>query len=114
MLQRAELYRRLDVARAALRPGALVSRGKYRIDAAIDDAAHTVSTGFRNNRLPIALAATAGLVWLFRDPIKDHAPRLVQKIQDMVADIADHFRGPEDRVDEDDSEELEEDDEAVR
>ena len=36
MLQRAELYRRLDVARAAFKPGALVDRGKYRIGEAVD------------------------------------------------------------------------------
>ena len=39
MLQRAELHRRLDVAKAALKPGALVDRGKYRLNAKFDDAA---------------------------------------------------------------------------
>ncbi|HEY0597694.1 hypothetical protein [Sphingopyxis sp.] len=114
MLQRAELHRRLDVARAALRPSALVDRGKYRIGEAADDAAHAVQEQFRNNRLPIALAATAGLVWLLREPIKEHAPKLTRKIQDLAADVAGHFRSADEPADEDEIEELEEDDEAVR
>jgi hypothetical protein len=115
MLQRAELHRRLDVAKAALRPGALVDRGKYRIGEKVDDAAHVVQEQFRNNRLPIAIAAAAGIAWLLREPIKEHAPRLVQKIQDLAADVADHFRSADEPADEDDEMEiLEEDDEAVR
>jgi hypothetical protein len=115
MLQRAELHRRLDVAKAALRPGALIDRGKYRIGEKVDDAAHVVQEQFRNNRLPIAIAATAGIAWLLREPIREHAPRLVQKIQDLAADVADHFRSAEEPTDEDDEIEiLEEDNEAVR
>ena len=114
MLQRAELHRRLDVARAALRPGALVDRGKYRINEKVDDAAHAVRQEFRNNRLPIAIAAAAGVVWLLRDPIKEHAPRLVSKIQDLAANVADHFRSADELADEDEFEPLENEDEAVR
>ncbi|MBA4751770.1 MAG: hypothetical protein H2055_06035 [Sphingopyxis sp.] len=114
MLQRAELHRRLDVARAALKPGALVDRGKYRIGEKVDDAAHAVQEQFRNNRLPIAIAAAAGIAWLLREPIREHAPRLVQKIQDLATDVADHFRSAEEPADEDDIENVEEDDEAVR
>ena len=114
MLQRAELHRRLDVARAALRPGALVDRGKYRFNEKVDDAAHAVRQEFRNNRLPIAIAAAAGVVWLLRDPIKDHAPRLVSKIQELATHVADHFRPADDVADEDEIEPLEDQDEAVR
>ena len=84
MLQRAELHRKLVVAQAALRPKSLVARGKYRLDAKIDDAAHIVRQEFRDNRLPIALAAVAGVAWLFREPIKEHAPRLARKVQDLA------------------------------
>ena len=114
MLQRAELHRRLDVAKAALKPGALVDRGKYRIGEKVDDAAHIVQEQFRNNRLPIAIAAAAGIAWLLRDPIREHAPRLTRKIQDLAADVADHFRSTEEPADEDEIEILEEDNEAVR
>ncbi len=92
MLQRAELHRRLDVAQAALKPKALVARGKYRLDAKIDDTAQAVRQEFRNNRLPIALAAVAGVAWLFREPIKEHAPRLAQKVQDLAEAAIEKFR----------------------
>jgi len=114
MLQRGELNRRLDIARAAFKPGALVDRGKYRIDEKVDEAAHAVQEQFRNNRLPIAIAAAAGIAWLLREPIKEHAPRLVQKIQDLATDVADHFRSADEPADEDETEELENDNEAVR
>ena len=114
MLQRAELHRRLDVAKAALKPGALVDRGKYRIGEKVDDAAHAVREQFRNNRLPIAIAAAAGVVWLLREPIKEQAPRLVNKIQDLAARLADHFHTAE-VADEDEVENVEEqDNEAVQ
>lgn len=114
MLQRGELHRRLDVARAAFKPGALIDRGKYRIGEKVDDTAHAVQQQFRNNRLPIAIAAAAGLAWLLREPIKEHAPRLVQKIQDLATDVADHFRSA-DAADENEIEPVEDDNhEAVR
>lgn len=84
MLQRAELHRRLDVARAALKPSALLDRGKYRIGEKVDETAHAVQQQFRNNRLPIAIAAAAGVAWLLREPIKEHAPKLAQKVQDLA------------------------------
>ncbi|MBB6424859.1 hypothetical protein [Sphingopyxis sp. JAI128] len=115
MLQRAELHRRLHTARAALKPGALLDRGKYRVGEKVDDAVHAVQEQFRTNKLPIALAAAAGIAWLLREPIKQHAPKLARRIQDLAADVADHFRAPNAAADEDGIEPLEEeDDEAVR
>ncbi len=120
MLQRAELQRRLDVAKAALKPGALVDRGKYRLNAKVDDAAQAVRREFRNNRLPIALAAIAGVAWLLREPIKEHAPRLTRKIQDMANAITDRLHPADEPADEiyaDDGEMIEpveNDDEAVQ
>ena len=120
MLQRAELHRRLDVAKAALKPGALVDRGKYRLNAKIDDTAHTVRQQFRDNRLPIALAAVAGMAWLLREPIKEHAPRLTRKIQDMANAITDRLHPADKTADEtyandgETIEPVENDDEAVQ
>ena len=120
MLQRAELHRRLDVAKAALKPGALVDRGKYRLNAKFDDAAQAVQREVRNNRLPIALAAVAGVAWLLREPIKEHAPRLTRKIQDMANAITDRLHPADETTDEtyaDDGETIEpveNDDEAVQ
>ena len=107
MLQRAELHRRLDVAKEALKPKALYARGKYNVDAKVDAAAHAAREQFRNNRLPIALAAVAGLTWLFREPIKEHAPKLAQKVQDMAEAAIEKFR-PDTA-----GQDVEEDDEAA-
>lgn len=115
MLQRAELLRRLDVAKAALKPGALVDRGKYRIGEKVDDAAHIVRQEFRGNRWPIAIAAAAGVAWLLREPIKEHAPKLTRKIQDLATEVANHFRSDDEPADEDGTQTLEEDNnEAVQ
>ncbi|WP_432770324.1 MAG: hypothetical protein HEQ22_06175 [Sphingopyxis sp.] len=104
MLQRGELYRRLDVAKAAFKPSALVDRGKNRIGEKVDDAAHAVRQEFRDNRWPIAIAAAVGVAWLFREPIKTHAPRLTQKIQDMANAVTDRFHAAADTVDDPDAE----------
>ena len=71
MLQRTALRRQADTARAAFKPSALIDRGKYRLQAKVDDTAQAVRDEFRSNRLPIALAAVAGTLWLLREPIKD-------------------------------------------
>ncbi len=101
MMQRAELHRRLDVAKAAFRPGALVDRGKTHLDTKIDDTAYAMRQQFRDNRLPIALAATAGLAWIFREPIKEHVPRLARKVQDLAQGAIEAFR-PDEAPDTDD------------
>lgn len=106
MIQRAELERKLGIAREAFKPRALVDRGKYRVGEKVDDVAHATRQQFRDNRLPIALAAVAGLAWLFREPIKDHAPRVGRRIKEMAASVADRLTPSH--------ETLEEDDEAVQ
>ena len=47
-------------------------------------AAQIVRQEFRDNRLPIALAAIEGVAWLFREPIQEHAPRLTRRVQDLA------------------------------
>lgn len=113
MIQRAELQRKLGAAQDALTPKALIGRGKYRAQATIDDAAHVVREEFRNNRLPITLAAIAGVAWLFREPIKEHAPRLGRKIQDLATSAMDRLR-PGDAPDAAEDEIMENDDEAIQ
>lgn len=114
MLQRAELQRKVGVARDAFKPAALVSRGKYRIGEAVDDAAHVVRQEFRDNRLPITIAAVAGVAWMFREPIREHAPRIGRKIREMATAVVDRLRPAEDAEAEEAIEPLEEDDEAVQ
>src|SRR3546814_17179060 len=84
MLQRGELHRRLDVAKAAFKPSALVDRGKYRIGEKVDDTAHAMQRHFRDNRWPIAIAAAAGALWLPREPIKAHRSEERRDVKESV------------------------------
>lgn len=92
MIQRAALQRKIDVARDELAPRALIGRGKYRAQEKLDDAAHAVREQLRTNRVPIALAAAAGIAWVFREPIKTHAPRLGRKLYDLAGGAIDQLR----------------------
>ena len=113
MLQRAELHRKLGVAGEAFKPSSLYKRGKYRLDVKIDDTAHAVQKQFKDNRLPIALAAVAGLAWLFREPIKEHAPRVGRKLRDLAEAGLDKIR-PGAAPDADETEYVEDQDEAAQ
>ena len=113
MIQRAELQRKLGVAGAALKPKALYSRGKYRLGNKVDDTALAVQKQFKDNRLPIALAATAGLVWLLREPIKEHVPQLGRKLRDLAEAGLDKIRPQPDDGD-DDSDTTEDQNEAAQ
>lgn len=113
MLQRAALRRQADTARAAFKPRALIDRGKYRLQAKVDDTAQAVRDEFRSNRLPIALAAVAGTLWLLREPIKEQAPRVARRIQNAAIGLANRLR-PATADAAEDIEQMEEDDEALR
>jgi hypothetical protein len=106
MIQRAELRRKLNTAHDAFKTAALLDRGKYRARVGLEDAAHIAREEFRDNRLPIAIAAGAGLAWLFREPIKAHAPRAAQKLRALIEAGARRLRGDTEQ------EETENDDEA--
>lgn len=115
MIQRAELQRKLGIAGDAFKPRALYNRGKYRLGAKIDDTAAAVQKQFRDNRLPIAIAAAAGLAWLLREPIKEHAPRLGRKLRDLAEAGLDRIRpghAPDEETEE--SNETEKPDEAAQ
>jgi hypothetical protein len=117
MIERAELGRKLGVAGEAFKPKSLYKRGKYRLDTKIDDTAHAVQQQFKTNRLPIALAAAAGLAWLFREPIREHAPRLGRKLRDLAEAGLDKIRpdhGPDQGDVDDDSDITEDQDEAAQ
>lgn len=113
MLQRAELHRKLGVAGEAFKPTSLYNRGKYRLGAKVEDTAEAVQKQFKDNRLPIAIAAAAGLAWLFREPIKEHAPRLGRKLRDLAEAGLDKIR-PGDAPDADETEYVEDQDEAAQ
>lgn len=114
MIQRAELQRKLGAAGQAFRPKALYNRGKYRVDAKIDDTAHAIQKQFKDNRLPIAIAAAAGLAWLFREPIKQHVPRAAGKLRDWVEAGLEKIRPGDPAEDDSDIEEVEDRNEAAQ
>jgi len=115
MMQRAQLRRKLDVAQQAFKPQALVDRGKYRLSAAVDDTAHAVRKQFRDNRLPITLAAVAGLAWMFREPIRTYAPTVGRKARrgTTANALAERLR-PADTAADESAQTMENDDEALR
>lgn len=106
MIQRAELNRKLTTARDAFKPKALLDRGKYRARTGLEDVAHIAREEFRGHRLPVAIAAGAGLAWLFREPIQKHAPRAAATLRDWIDAGIDRLRGGTE------AEETENDDEA--
>lgn len=114
MIQRAELQRKLGVAGEAFRPKALYKRGKYRVDSKIDDTAHMIQKQFNDNRLPIAVAAVAGLAWLFREPIKEHVPRAAGKLRDLIEAGLEKIRPGDPAEGENDIEEVEDRNEAAQ
>lgn len=92
MIQRAELRRKLGIAQRELKPAALIGRGKKRVSRAAEDVTDTARKKFRDNRLPIALAAVAGTIWLFREPIGEQAPRIREKLNRMMAAVTGKIR----------------------
>lgn len=88
MIQRAELQRKVGVAKQAFMPGALVSRGKYRANEALEDAAAVATESIRENRVPLALGALAGAAWYFREPIKQYVPRAFAGLRELFDGIA--------------------------
>jgi hypothetical protein len=97
MLQRAELHRRLDVARAALKPSALIDRGKYRIGVKVDDTAHAVQEHFQEQPPADRVGGDRGNSMALPRTDQGKCPQAGRKIQDLAADVADHFRSADER-----------------
>ncbi|WP_052071673.1 hypothetical protein [Sphingopyxis sp. MWB1] len=112
MLQRAELRRRATATRDAFRPQALLDRGKRRAEETAEDIAYIVHEEFRAHRVPLTLAAIAGLAWVFREPIQKHAPKAVQKMGEWADGVAAFF-GVGDRAGEEEGDIAEEGDEPA-
>lgn len=96
MLQRAALKRKLGMAGHELSPGALIKRGKYRVGEKIDDAALSAEQTLKRYRLPLTIAAVAGVAYALRGPIQSLAPKLWDRLQTLT--------GHDDAVDDQDSE----------
>lgn len=101
MLQRAELRRRATATRDAFRPQALLDRGKRRAEETAEDIAYIAREEFRAHRVPLTLAAIAGLAWVFREPIQKHAPKAAQKMGEWADGVAAFFKPDENAGEED-------------
>ena len=112
MLQRSQLRRKLGIAGEAFKPSALAGRAKNQVQEAIDDSAHAVREQFRRNRLPIALAAIAGVAWLFREPIREQAPRIGRKLGELAERAMARLRPDNVTADEAEPDMEDDDDEA--
>lgn len=101
MLQRAQLRRRATATREAFRPQALLDRGKRRAEETAEDIAYIAREEFRAHRVPLMLAAIAGLAWVFREPIQKHAPKAVQKMGEWADEVTAFFKADENADEED-------------
>ena len=84
MLQRAALKRKLTGAGDELSPRALVSRGKQRIGEKVDDVALGAQQTLKRYRLPLTLAAVAGIGYALRGPIQRLAPALWDQLRSLT------------------------------
>jgi hypothetical protein len=114
MLQRSQLRRKLGIAGEAFKPSALAGRARNQVQEAIDDSAHAVREQFRRNRLPIALAAIAGAAWLFREPIREQAPRIGRKLGELADRAMARLRPDDVMADEAEPDMEDDDDETPR
>jgi hypothetical protein len=88
LFQRAQLGRTLGGARQELAPGALKKRAARKVNDRIDTSVASAEASLRKYRLPLGLAALAGLAFAFRRPIKDAADRFAHFLERQNADAA--------------------------
>lgn len=88
LFQRAKLGRSLGGARSEFAPTALKNRAKKQIAAKVDDGVAAAEATLKKYRLPLGLAAVAGLAFAFRRPLKDAADRVAHFLERQNADAA--------------------------
>lgn len=111
MLQRGQLRGSLNKAKSELAPKSLINRGKYRAGKKMNAAFASAQSELKEYRVPIALAAVAGLAYAFRKPLGRAMPRVAEKLSglaDQAIDLAKSVVRTED-----DQDIAEEDDEVT-
>lgn len=88
LFQRAKLGRTLGGARQEFAPTALKDRARKQVAAKVDNGIAAAEAGLRKYRLPLGLAAVAGLAFAFRRPIMDAADRIAYFLEQQNADAA--------------------------
>ena len=88
LFQRAQLGRTLGGARQEFAPTALKQRARKQISKTVDSGVATAEAAMRKYRLPLGLAAIAGLAFAFRRPLADAAGRIGDFLERQNADAA--------------------------
>lgn len=88
LFQRAQLSRTLGGARQQFAPDALKRRAAKKVNDRIDSGVAAAEAGLRKHRVPLALAALAGLAFAFRRPLKDAADKVADFLERQNADAA--------------------------
>lgn len=88
LFQRARLGRSIGSARQEFAPDALKGRARKKVSKAIDSSVAAAETSLRKYRVPLGLAAIAGLAFAFRRPLTDAATRIGDFLERQNADAA--------------------------
>lgn len=88
LFQRAQLGRTLGGARQEFAPTALKRRARKQVTNAVDNGVAAAETTLRKYRLPLGLAALAGLAFAFRRPITEAATKVADFLERQNADAA--------------------------
>jgi hypothetical protein len=88
LFQRAKLGRSFAGARNEFAPSALKGRAKRHVAARVDDGVAAAEVTLKKYRLPLGLAALAGLAFAFRRPLLDAADKVAGFLERQNADAA--------------------------
>jgi hypothetical protein len=88
LFQRAQLGRTLGGARQEFAPKALKQRAAKNVNDRIDSGVAAAESTLRKYRLPLGMAALAGLAFAFRRPIVDAAGKVADFLERQNADAA--------------------------
>lgn len=88
LFQRAQLGRSIGGARQEFAPDALKQRARKEVYKTVDSGISAAEAGLRKHRVPLGLAAIAGLAFAFRCPLADAANRIADFLERQNADAA--------------------------
>jgi hypothetical protein len=88
LFQRAQLARTLGGARQQFAPTALKQRARKQVKKTVDGGVAAAEVGLRKYRLPLGLAALAGLAFAFRRPLAEATAKVANFLERQNADAA--------------------------
>lgn len=93
MFARTRARRRVETAKAAARPSALVERGRTNVEQRIEDVAVDVRRTLHRQRWPIGIAVAAALAYVFRRPLIAAGAAIAEAAGPLVDQIDAALRG---------------------